>query len=45
MAPVSPNVLLILVIGGFGGLILSPLMALMLILILQRVFPDKKSAH
>jgi serine/threonine protein kinase len=40
--PVSPNVRLNLVIGSAGGLLLSPLMALVLIMLLQRVFPEKR---
>jgi serine/threonine protein kinase len=40
--PVSPNVTLNLVIGSAGGLLLSPLMALVLILLLHKVFPEKR---
>jgi serine/threonine protein kinase len=39
--PVSPNKRLALVAGGFGGLILSPLLAFILIRILRRSFPGK----
>ncbi len=38
--PVSPNGRLVLFIGGFIGLILSPLMAFIPIAVLQRKFPE-----
>ncbi|MES2475809.1 MAG: protein kinase [Verrucomicrobiota bacterium] len=41
ISPVSPNITLILVLGSVGGLVLSPLMALLLIPLLQKVFPEK----
>jgi serine/threonine protein kinase len=40
-SPVSPNVTLIIVASTIAGALLSPLSALILILILQRLFPDK----
>lgn len=40
--PVSPNVWLVLVIGALFGLMLSPLLAIILITILQRLFPETK---
>jgi capsular polysaccharide biosynthesis protein len=43
--PVTPNVTLNLVIGSAGGLLLSPLMALVLIMLLHAVFPETKSIN
>jgi serine/threonine protein kinase len=40
-APVSPNIPLVLVLGGVSGLLLSPLMALVLIPLLHRLFPAR----
>ncbi len=44
-APVSPNVRLTLVIGALLGLMLSPILAIILIAILQRLFPEPRSAN
>lgn len=38
--PVSPNVRMIVFFGGFLGLVLSPIFTLILIVVLQRIFPD-----
>jgi serine/threonine protein kinase/biopolymer transport protein ExbD/capsular polysaccharide biosynthesis protein len=40
--PVSPNVPFLLTIGTAGGLLLSPLMALLVMPLLQRIFRDKQ---
>jgi capsular polysaccharide biosynthesis protein len=42
--PVSPNVTLLLVTGVAVGLLLSPLLALLLILVLHRLFPEKRES-
>lgn len=39
--PVSPNLRMIVVVSVVGGLLLSPLMALLLMLFLHRMFPEK----
>lgn len=41
LGPVSPNVPLTLAIGSSAGLLFSPLMALLLVPLLQRLFPEK----
>jgi tRNA A-37 threonylcarbamoyl transferase component Bud32/capsular polysaccharide biosynthesis protein len=41
--PASPNVGLVLFIGGLLGLVLSPLLALIAMMALQRIFPEKGS--
>lgn len=39
---VTPNVVLVVVAAGVAGLLLSPLMALLLIAVLHKVFPGKR---
>ncbi|MEX1116244.1 MAG: DUF4190 domain-containing protein [Akkermansiaceae bacterium] len=40
--PVSPNLILVLFTGGLLGLILSPLLAFILIIVLQRIIPETR---